>query len=567
MAHPFSRCRGLLAVAALVFAAACGTDERPPPEESPAPAVLVIDAAAADPTGRADYLIDFGAVDVGDQAAAAFVVRNGGASALRLAPTSIAPPFATSHDHALELQAGDSAALQVRFTPTEAGSFETLLPLAGNDETQVVRLAGTATYAEGGSCVLSVDERPMHWGPASICAHPQELALANLGDAPCDVALSFASEGFAVSARQVTVEPRSVEHVIVWRDIAHAGANNGTLEVRAGDAAWHVPLTADLHAGFTTELFETDPRRQLDLLLVIDDSPAMAPYVDSLKQNAANLLMFLIAQDLDFRLGVTTTSLTATEGCAGSGADGRLLPLDAAERWITPETPDAAGAFARAVDVGTCSAAPNQGLAAAWRAVSELDALEDDPAHPEPADGNAGFVRRGTDARLSLMFVSASDDLTAESVATWSDRFLSIHGRRNVNMIGALAVVAPPGGCGSAEAGTRYSAFAESFGGLVGDLCSSDWSRVLERMGTSVFSFGPRTRFFLDDRPVDVDADGAWEDDIEVRVNGEIFPAHGTREQWAYVPETNAIDFMPLYIPEPSSTIEVTYTPSCMETP
>ncbi len=556
----------LLTVLALLLTAGCGTNEPgASASDDASPAVLAIEAAQPDPTGRADYVVDFGAGQVGDQLAAAFAIRNVGESELLLAPPSLAPPFGAEHSTDLVVQPGGSARFGLRFLPTEAGAFETLLRLeAGEGAAQVVRLTGTATERER-RCALVVDERRMQWSEASVCIEPAVLELVNVGDAPCTAMLSVEGAAFGIDRDEIEIGPRSLEHVVVYRSVVFAPPSRGVLHVRAGNATWHVPLAADGDAGLRTDVIQTAPRPQIDFLFVVDDSADMAPFEATLKENLARALSLFIAQQLDFRIGVTTISRTATDGCEGSGADGRLVPLGESARWLTIGTPDLADRFRRAVDVGSCSTAPNQGLAAAWRTLSELDAVDDDPAHPEPGDGNAGFVREG--ALLSLVFISASDDLSPDPVTTWANRFLSIHGLRNDNLLSAHAIVAPPGGCGSASGGVRYRAIAEQLGGIVWDLCSADWSTALERIGMNCYDCYT-TWYYLDDTPVDVDGDGQLEGDIQVRVDGAAVPqsAYGST-RWTYVVGANRIQFGPLYSPDPGSTVEVTYTPSCLGTP
>lgn len=568
MAHVPSSHRRLLVALALSFAAACGGAGGSHDDPHGA-GVLAFDATPIDPTGRADYLVDFGAVGVGDRVDRVIDLRNGGASALRLAPLQIAPPFATDHDAELALQPGESRAIHVQFAPNAAGRFETIVPLRHGGESVVLRLAGSAAVTESGGCVLAVDERPMNWTGGATCEPAQQLALANLGDAPCDVTLSIEGARFGVDRQRLEVGPRAVEFVTVARVAAHTGAAAGILHVDTDHSRWGVPLAAAAGAGVITDVFETPGRPKVDLLVVVDDSPAMGPFAEDLQTLATSAATYLLAQRIDFRWGVTTTSRVATESCAGSGADGRLLPLEMPERWLSPASPELLERVARSVDVGTCSTAPNEGFAAAWRAVSELDAEDDDPLHVEPADGHKGFVRRGEAvAGLRLVFVSARDDASADAVGDWAARFFSIHGARNEHLLDVFAFVAPASGCASAEAGTRYASLADQTNGPVADLCDRDsWRAALQRLGSAFPGFEFPPRYFLSDQPVDVDGDGTWDDDIELRLNGEIVAAVGTSRRWAYDPAANEIDFMPMFVPGPDTTIEVTYTPSCLGTP
>ena len=92
----------------------------------------------------------------------------------------------------------------------------------------------------------------------------------------------------------------------------------------------------------------------------------------------------------------------------------------------------------------------------------------------------------------------------------------------------------------------------------------------MERIGTNAFGF--KTRFFLTNQPEDADQDGRISDrvsppEIEVFMNGTRVPSKNSRgsDVWEYNPETNAVDFYPLFVPEPGTQIEVTYKVACLD--
>ena len=137
----------------------------------------------------------------------------------------------------------------------------------------------------------------------------------------------------------------------------------------------------------------------LDLLFVIDDSPAMAGFRDDLLANAprfVNVLATFPGGLPDLHLAVTTA------GCAGDGGTLRHAPAVAGAFIVargfadgtreTNVTGALGDAFTALVDVGASGCATSQPLAAAMRA------LVDDP----------GFLRG--DAELAIVFIGASDD-------------------------------------------------------------------------------------------------------------------------------------------------------------
>src|SRR5690606_12698401 len=112
-----------------------------------------------------------------------------------------------------------------------------------------------------------------------------------------------------------------------------------------------VLTTIDLEGGAVLGDLHTDVRAQptlprTDLLFVVDDGPAMTPYLGLVDDLVARFFDFQQAGNGHFRWGVTTTSRTATGGCAGSGADGRLLPFDGSgPRWLDSGAGEPLSAF------------------------------------------------------------------------------------------------------------------------------------------------------------------------------------------------------------------------------
>lgn len=148
---------------------------------------------------------------------------------------------------------------------------------------------------------------------------------------------------------------------------------------------------------------------KLDLLFVIDDSPAMASFRADLLANAPNFASVLTRGRLpDLHLAITTA------GCEGDGGVLRTTPAVDGDFIIA--TPFADGGYATNVtdsldhamtalmDVGTTGCATVQPLAAAKRALA---------SHPD-------FVR--DDAYLALVVIAASDDTSPGAIAdyvTW----------------------------------------------------------------------------------------------------------------------------------------------------
>lgn len=333
------------------------------------------------------------------------------------------------------------------------------------------------------------------------------------------------------------------------------GTHEAILHIeRAGHPDDTVLLEGNATVGVPREdRFRVPTRPKTDLLVVVDDGPGMVPY----RQRLVALLDSFSAEfgRRDLHLGLTTTSLVASPSCAGSGADGRLLPLNGIQpRFVSSESE---GSLATRIPAAFCSAAPNQGIEAAWRALTTLADTAEDDAHPEIGDGNAGFLR--PDVPLSLLFVSAGDDTSAEPVATWSGRFSSLG-----DSVRVFAVVAPPGGCDEATEGARYQDLASATGGSARSLCDASW--IEEVMDDPPL---PQSRFYLTRLPLDLDGNASisgQEGEIAVQIDGvTIKPtgAHGAPIWW-YEPQYNSVAFAEDALPPEGSEVVIAYAPACM---
>lgn len=312
------------------------------------------------------------------------------------------------------------------------------------------------------------------------------------------------------------------------------------------------------------------PKPKLDVLVVMENNDSMVNNWH-VTGNLRKLPEYLAAQYVDFHLGVTTTGLEPGGNCPGGvrGAeDGRLFPVVGnGVRWIDSDTANPASAFAANLNVGACRTGASMPFEAAVRALTPpvIDHA-DDPRHPEPQDGNLGFLR--PEAGLRLIFVSDHDDESSGSVAEYRTTLRSVKPSGDV---GLYVFAGDPGeGCagpaGRAEPGDRLHILATAGGpGSFASLCQRDWELDLREM--SMVDHSIQTCFFLTREPVDRDGDGAvGEGDFLVRVNGETVPPIGSRGQdlWTYQADLpNAICFHPLAVPAPGSEITVDYRSPC----
>lgn len=224
------------------------------------------------------------------------------------------------------------------------------------------------------------------------------------------------------------------------------------------------------------DVFFQEPAEAVDILMVVDNSCSMEPYQAELGQRFDEFIQFFIGADVDYHIGVTTTTIVkpvfdpdfpaCSQGVIDEIPDaGQLVD----NRVITASTENAAGVFDQIVNVGACGAGMEMGLEAARLALTE----------PLASTANFGFLRE--EAELSLIFVSDEEDFSPDPVNTYINDFRDVKGQRSREVFNASALtVTDLAGCGSASSvGDRYIDVAQQTRGLVGNLCDGDFAGIV----------------------------------------------------------------------------------------
>ncbi len=303
----------------------------------------------------------------------------------------------------------------------------------------------------------------------------------------------------------------------------------------------------------SVDIFQQEPASQLDALLVVDNSYSMGPYQESLAQNFNEFISLFTSLDVDYHIGVVTT--TVGEVLLGENWDCTEAEIQAVpgagelvdDTFITPETTDPQQLFSDLVNVGTCGSVYEMGMEAAHLALTSR--IEDGT--------NAGFLRE--QASLSLVFVSDEEDGSPMSVGSYIDAFRELKSGESRDVFNASAmVVVDPESCSqdqvsSVSGGTRYIDIAQRTDGVVGDLCSGDFSGIVTDISASLARYDDT--FYLSHMP-----DPAT---LQLSLDDQEVDCH--EGQWSYslldlagISEP-AIIFQEEYIPAPSTRIVLRY--------
>jgi len=305
----------------------------------------------------------------------------------------------------------------------------------------------------------------------------------------------------------------------------------------------------DLQRFDGTDVFYQKPADLVDILLVVDNSCSMAPYQTKLASNFQSFIQFFVDVDVDYHIGVTTTTVTDV-GPYGSCTqqDVNKIPGPGQlvmNKVITSETSNAEQLFGQLVNVGVCGAGNEMGLEAASLALGSAS--------------NSSFLR--DDAELSIIFVSDEEDGSPQPVNSYLNAFRAAKpdGGRESMDVSAL-VVTDLSSCdqqqkqAGATTGDRYLDVAEQGQGVIGNICDDDFASIVTDL--SLNSSRLNDRFYLSSRP-DMST-------LEVEVNAEPYPCEDG--SWSYILEEQddgttlpTVVFERDYLPAPSSQIAIRY--------
>jgi len=326
-----------------------------------------------------------------------------------------------------------------------------------------------------------------------------------------------------------------------------------------------------------TDDFVQEPVRndKIDILFVIDNSGSMADEQAILAQSFEEFIKKFTDKKLDFQVGVISTDhvsdaswwSTSNPRYAdfANAGPGSLLGYQTNERILRADSENIVAKFVQNSTLGIIGSGAEAGVKAATTALSTTML---------GAGGwNEGFVR--DEAMLAVVFVSDEDEgvLTgstaaqkryyirgnATAAASRREAFVSRLGelKSDVSLLSINAVVAPTQAeCPSVwvnddsllSTGDFYMDIANEYGGKIIPICR-DFSGPIIELGADLVKL--LSRFKLKQKP-----DGQ----IRVYVNGTVVERDEVNG-WAYISETNEVEFRGDAIPASDALIEVVYVP------
>jgi hypothetical protein len=269
--------------------------------------------------------------------------------------------------------------------------------------------------------------------------------------------------------------------------------------------------------------------KQVDILWVVDNSSSMLAEQQKLTENFPSFIQYYRNSGLDWQIGVVSTD--------GHDPDhsGRLQGA-AGYTFVDTRTPDPTGVFQQAASLGRDGHAQEEGLAA----------IQDALSAPLINGKNRGFYR--PDALLSIIVVSDENDFSRNLPPDdFEDWMFSL--KPDPEMITFSAIVNFDDPCGPGQNGRDYRQMVEATGGAEFDICTNDWTPILEQLG--IRTAGLTRTFYLSQFPVE-DSLVVWIEDL-----GEVFEFERGVD-YEFDPVSNAIEFT-RYTPRSSAEIHVEY--------
>jgi hypothetical protein len=504
--------------------------------------------------------VNFGLVERGRVATLPVDLRNLGAQACNISGlvTSGDPSFAVRNPMAATVAPGSTHRVELTYSPTAYATHTGQLAVTSDDPAQPtinVPLSGTSAPSDVRVIPSELDFAVV---PVTCGSPARSITLYNTGTRTVTVnrvymdpgttsefelcaqgAGSFAWCTAPFSTPSSVPAGGSVSFSLRYRP-RDIGADNGVvfIEHSAAPVPVAVPLRGSGDVSPTvTDRFTQVPTPEADIMFVVDNSCSMSEEQANLGRNLQSFLTYAQTAMVDYHIAVTTTDVdvsTAGQFVRGGGA-----------AIITPQTANASQVFQRNTAIGTGGSSDEQGLEAAYLALTD----------PNLSGANAGFLRQ--DAALAVIVVSDEEDFSNRQVSFYESFFRNLKGFQNQSQFSFSAIVTPRGGCSNgASDGLRYIQIAQATGGVVESICTANWGNTLSNIGLN--TFGLRSRFNLTAQPVP--------STIAVTVNAMPSPmvTPGGVMQWRYDAPTNAVVFNTGYVPTANSIIEITYTVACL---
>ncbi len=495
-----------------------------------------------------------------------------------------------------ELQPQESFQVVVRAAPT--GPTPTMLQtltgsLVFNSTSAMRPQASIPLRASVGPSCLTVTPDPMNFGVVKVmCSSPsRNFSIYNTCSAPVTLnGFSMQAAGgqppggpncpggmpcpeFRLTSSPMiptgglTLQPGGMAPVTfqaAYRPI-DVGSDSGAVAIDAIQNGQSITYLVGLQGrgdttGVQIDTYTQDLQPKADILLVIDDSCSMQDKQNALASNFSSFIQYAVAANVDYQIGVTTTTVPQSESVPGfptfnyTNWGGHLVKDSSTHlKIVKPTTPAVSAVFSRLVNVGTNGSGGETPIEAAVLALTP----------PVISAENAGFLR--ADANLAVVIISDAEDQSPQPVTYYQNLLVNVKGFQRLSYFTFSAITphlpSAPSPCtydSSSANSARYNPIVQYTSGVSDEICNTNWASALQNLGRTAFGF--RTQFYLNNAPDQVMAP------VTVRVNGVVVPGCAQEAgcaTWWYDAASNSIKFNNSATPQPGVPLEIQYIQSC----
>lgn len=235
------------------------------------------------------------------------------------------------------------------------------------------------------------------------------------------------------------------------------------------------------------ETYTTPTTNQVDILFVIDNSPSMEVEQNAISTRLNDFTNLLT--DLDWRIAITSTSMSGSS----NPRNGFLLDMTATQKYLTPATPNFASIFETKVKLGSSGSGAEQGINATLTAIERQE---------------VNWLR--PNAQLAVIVLSDEDEYSNQNNSGWTQRNeASYLVERTHQVLGSQknfsfhSIVISDEACRvlqnnqldsngvriPAYMGEMYMEASDRTGGIVGDICSTNYTNELSTIGNRIDQF------------------------------------------------------------------------------
>ncbi len=496
-------------MSALLVGAACSeynVQPRVDPADGVAPDIVVVPEA-----------LTFGPLPAGQGATEVFRVRNVGEGVLDVEGMELtigADAFSLASTSGFVLEPDEEREVEVGFLPIGEVTLGQVTVFSDDPDTPEATVD-----LEGLGEVPALQITPDSYQFPGVCDDEVVLELRNVGLSDLQItAIDYqASPDLALLTTlplPLVLAPDDFRDLTVAFTAQGSTTALGTLTVTSNDprgdrtADQQVEGSGDL----VTESYTVLADPPVDILFAIDKSCSMIDDARALGQAFDQFISEIDYVTDDWQIGVATKD----GGCFNNGI-------------LTAQTPDYEGEFLDATSGGVFTAGS---LTEALLELTDNALLK-----TVPGSCNDGFVRGN--ALLHVIAVSDEPEQSGQPWDYWVGRWQARMSDPNLVMVSGVIVDPNGGNCG--EPGDGYIQAVQGTGGVMLDVCNSNWGSYAQQLGAA--SASSLLTYLLSTVPDEAT--------IEVSVDGTAY-ANG----WHYDPVRNAV-VIDVELPEGSEvTIE-----------